>query len=177
MLKLIGFAMCLGSFAGNVCYAQAQAPATSTLLLSLKTMSKALAGCRVSYERPQNGSTTSLVKSIIGASDYQKDIMSLGYAEKFVNSMIAQPNLITGKSLVATLSTSDDFSAGVGSTRLAVLGKIIGASVPSRDELMAASTSLADCQTAVFNAGDDFVGLVMDYVGAEDDVVTSAKKR
>ena len=38
---------------------------------------------------------------------------------------------------------------------------------------MVASTSLADCQAAVLNAGDDFVELVMNYVGAEDDILAA----
>ena len=38
---------------------------------------------------------------------------------------------------------------------------------------MIVSTALADCQAAVFNAGDDFVDLVMNYVGAEDDALAA----
>ena len=180
MVKLIGVAVCLLAFVGGTCHGQSQAPASSTLVLSLKTMSKALGVCRVAYEQHQSGSNTPMVKAVIGASDYQKDMTGLGNAEKLVGIMIAHPDRITGQTLVATLSTSDDFYAGVGSTRLAILGKLIatkGASDPSTDELMVASTSLADCQTALFNAGDDFVGLVLDFVGAEDDAVAKVNRR
>jgi hypothetical protein len=37
-------------------------------------MSKALASCKVSYLRVQDGSTTPLIKALIGEADYQKDM-------------------------------------------------------------------------------------------------------
>ena len=48
---------------------------------------------------------------------------------------------------------------------------------PTANELLVASRSLADCQAAVFNAGDDFVDLVMNYVGADDDALTARKDK
>jgi hypothetical protein len=54
-----------------------------------------------------------------------------------------------------------------------IVAKRGSANPPSGDELIAASTSLADCQTALFNAGDDFVEIVMNYVGAEDDALAA----
>ena len=136
MVKLIGVAVCLLAFVGGTCHGQSQAPASSTLVLSLKTMSKALGVCRVAYEQHQSGSNTPMVKAVIGASDYQKDMTGLGNAEKLVGIMIAHPDRITGQTLVATLSTSDDFYAGVGSTRLAILGKLIATKGDLRRRLL-----------------------------------------
>jgi hypothetical protein len=156
-----------------------KAPDAATLNLSLKTMGKALAGCKESYLYVQNGTSVPLIKAILGEADYEKDMTSLRHAETFVNTMAAHPERVTGKSLVATLSSTDDFSVGVGSTRLAILSNLISvnrkANAPSPDELLVASQSLADCQKALFNAGDDFVDIVMNYVGAEDDVMASTK--
>jgi hypothetical protein len=181
MLKMIGLAVALCAPVAVPVHAQSKAPAPATLTLSLKTMSKALAGCRATYTRLQDGTTVPLVKAIIGATDYEKDMSSLSDAETFVNTMAAHPERVTGKSLVATISSTDDFYAGVRSTRLAILGFLISAkskpNPPSADALMVASTSLADCQAAVFNAGDDFVDLVMNFVGAEDDIVAATKGR
>jgi hypothetical protein len=38
-----------------------------------------------------------------------------------------------------------------------------------------AAEALNDCQKSLFNAGDDFVELVMNYVGAEDEAVGRPK--
>jgi len=38
-----------------------------------------------------------------------------------------------------------------------------------RDELLVSSEALNSCQKSLFDAGDDYVELVMNYVGAEDD--------
>jgi hypothetical protein len=180
MLKIVGLSLAL-CVPLTAAYAQSHASAPSTLTLSLKTMGKALAGCRVSYERVQTGTKIPLVKAIIGASDYEKDMTSLSHAETFVNVMAAHPERVSGKSLVAALSSTDDFYAGVGSTRLAILSSLISPkskiNAPSADELMMASTSLADCQSAAFNAGDDFVDLVMNYVGAEDDALAERARK
>ena len=154
----------------------AQAPSVATLSLSLKTMSKALAGCRESYTRTYEG--VSLLRSVVGADNYNKDMTSLGYAESFVNNLIGHPGKMSGKALVAILSTSDDFSIGVGSTRAEVLRHLVIDPPNShrQQELMLAAESLNDCQKSLFNAGDDFVPLVMDYVGAEDDALAKRSK-
>jgi hypothetical protein len=178
MLRTLGLLVIASAFiSAQASQAQSKAPDPATLTLSLKTLSKALAGCRTSYLRVQNGTNIPFLKTTIGATDYEKDMTSLTHAETFVNVMAAHPERVTGKSLVATLSSTDDFYAGVGSTRLAILGNLISAkkvaNPPNADELIVASTLLADCQAAVFNAGDDFVDLVMNYVGAEDDIVAA----
>jgi len=80
-------------------------------------MSKAFAGCRASYTRVYPGATVPILKSIVGEENYNKDLTSLGHAEKIVNALISYPDRVTGKLLVALLSSSDDFSVGVGSTR------------------------------------------------------------
>jgi hypothetical protein len=129
--------------------------------------------------RVQNGTAVPLVKVVTGAADYEKDMASLKHAETFVNAMVAHPESVTGKALVATLSSTDDFYAGVGSTGLAILGSLISGkdkpNPPNPDELIVASQSLADCQVAVFNAGDDFVDIVMNYVGTEDDALAAVR--
>jgi hypothetical protein len=40
-----------------------------------------------------------------------------------------------------------------------------------------ASEALNYCQKSLFNAGDDFVALVMNYVGAEDELLAKIKRR
>ena len=180
MFRKLGLLVIASAFITTVSQAQSKAPDPATLTLSMKTMGKALAGCRASYVRVQDGSKVPLVKAIIGATDYEKDMASLTHAETFVNTMAAHPERVTGKSLVATLSSTDDFYAGVGSTRLAILGSLISgkkANSPTANELLVSSQSLADCQAAVFNAGDDFVDLVMNYVGAEDDALAAKAGR
>lgn len=153
----------------------AQAPSTATLTLSLKTMSKALAGCRESYTRVYPGSTAPLLKSVVGTDNYNKTLMSLGQAEKMTNVLIARPDKVAGRFLVAILSSSDDFSVGVGSTRTEVMSQIAlkSANAHRVNELILASESLNACQKSLFNAGDDYVGLVMDFVGAEDNALTT----
>jgi hypothetical protein len=155
--------------------AAAQAPSTSTLSLSLKTISKALPGCRETYTRTSSGAKEPMLMSIVGQDNYEKDITSLGHAETFVNALIAKPDITSGKILVAILSTSDDFSIGVGSTRAEVLRHmVIDRSTTERQtELMLESKALNDCQKTLFNAGDDFVDLVMNFVGAEDNALSS----
>lgn len=87
--------------------------------------------------------------------------------------LIARPDKVAGRFLVAILSSSDDFSIGVGSTRTEVMSQIAlkSANANRVNELILASESLNDCQKSLFNAGDDYVGLVMDFVGAEDNAL------
>jgi hypothetical protein len=153
----------------------AQTPVPSTLALSLKTMSKALAGCRTSYMRVYPGTSVPLLKSILGTEDFDKDLLAMGTAEKLVNFLIAHPEKVTGKTLVMILSSSDDFSVGVGSTRQELMRHVILDSADNAkvNEIMVASEALKGCQQALFDAGDDYVDLVMNYVGAEDDVVAA----
>jgi hypothetical protein len=110
----------LGLYAATLC-AAAQAPSAATLDLSLKTMNRALAGCRESYTQVYPGSQEPFIKPIVGADNYDKDLKSLDHAEAFTSFMLAHPDKVSGKMLVAVLSTSDDFSVGVGSTRSEVL--------------------------------------------------------
>jgi hypothetical protein len=39
-----------------------------------------------------------------------------------------------------------------------------------------AAEALNDCQKSLFNAGDDIVDLVMNYVGAEDDALALTRR-
>jgi hypothetical protein len=170
MLKTFSIAAILCT--ASLC-ASAQAPSTATLSLSLKTMSKALAGCRESYTRIYPGMKEPFLKPIVGADNYNKDMLSLGHAEAFTSFLIAHPDKLSGKMLVAILSSSDDFSVGVGSTRSEVFRHmVIGEDAASKATQMSlAAEALNDCQKSLFNAGDDFVELVMNYVGAEDDAL------
>ena len=161
--------------------AHAQFPASDTLTLSLRTMSKALAGCREVYTRVDRGTTEPLMIHVVGKDNYEKDLVSLGHAEKITNFLIAHPDKTTGKALVLILSTSDDFSVGVGYTRAAILASLlnqstkVSASQASQD--VTAATELDGCQKNLFNVGDDYVDLVMKFVGAEDDALASKSKR
>ncbi len=158
----------------------AQVPSKETLILSLKTMNKALSGCRTTYTQPTDNSTQPLLRTIIGPENYDKDLMSLGHAEKLTSFFIAHPEQITGKSLVMILSTSDDFSVGVGSTRAAILARFVDpASKVSGNEASlhaAAAAALDGCQKNIFNAGDDYVQLIFRFVGAEDDALARRRK-
>ena len=153
----------------------AQAPSTETLLLSLKTMSKAFAGCRATYTRPKERSAAPLLEEVIGIENYSKGIASLNHAERVTNFLVAHPAQISGKALVVILSTSDDFSVGVGSTRASILSRFADPAIKiSGSTAMAyasAAAALDNCQKNIFNAGDDYVGLVMGFVGAEDDAL------
>ncbi len=160
--------------------ANAQSPASDTLTLSLRTMSKALAGCREVYTRVDRGTTEPLMRKVVGKENYEKDLVSLGHAEKITNFLIAHPDRTSGKALVLILSTSDDFSVGVGSTRAAILGslldQVVKVSASQASQYVAAATELDGCQKNLFNAGDDYVDLVMKFVGAQDDALASKSK-
>jgi hypothetical protein len=170
MLKTRGLAAAL--CATCLC-ASAQAPSTATLSLSLKTIGKALAGCRESYTHVYPGTKGPFLRPIVGADNYDKDLVSLGHAETFTSFVIAHPDKTSGRVLVAILSSSDDFSIGVGSTRSEVLRHIVidKDATSKATELTLAAEALNSCQKSLFNAGDDFVELVMNYVGAEDDAL------
>jgi hypothetical protein len=145
------------------------APSDETMALSLRTMSKALAACRVSYTDP-------VVKAAVGAVGYDKDMQTLTMAEKLTNFYIANSNRITGKGLVMILSTSDDFQVGVGSSRFQLLNAGIQGTIKP-DIMMAVVTGLTDCQQSLFNAGDDYVTVTLDTVGAEDDTLIAVAKK
>lgn len=157
--------------------ANAQSPSSDTLTLSLRTMSKALAGCREVYTRVDRGTTEPLMMHVVGKDNYEKDLVSLGHAEKITNFLIAHPDKTSGKALVLILSTSDDFSVGVGSTRAAILASLLDqstkVSASQASQYKTAATELDGCQKNLFNAGDDYVDLVMKFVGAEDDALAS----
>jgi hypothetical protein len=58
--------------------ANAQSPASETLTLSLRTMSKALAGCREVYTRADRGTTEPLMRNVVGKDNYEKDLVTGG---------------------------------------------------------------------------------------------------
>jgi hypothetical protein len=157
-----------------------KAPSSETLLLSLKTMSKALAGCRETYARVQPGITGPLLRVVIGTDGYDKTMVDLRRAEKFTKFLIEHPDQIKGGTLVSILSTSDDFSIAVGSTRAEIFASLVrkDGKVTSQmaQELVTTSTDLNACQKSLFNAGDDYVDLVMQYVEAEDRLVRESKR-
>lgn len=159
----------------------AQAPSTETLALSLKTISKALSGCRESYTMVQPGTSAPLVKLVIGAEPYDKDLKSLDEATKFTDFLVANPSHITGQALVGVLSTSDDLSVGVGSTQSDILRAVMREDktlTPQMlDGLLSLTSSLSACQKSLFNAGDDYVELVMRYVGSEDEALAALKAK
>jgi hypothetical protein len=160
--------------------ANAQSPASDTLTLSLRTMSKALAGCREVYTRVERETAEPLLMHVVGKENYEKDLTSLSQAEKITNFLVAHPDRTSGKALVIILSTSDDFSVGVGSTRAAILASLIDqtrkVSGSQASEYIATATQLDGCQKNLFNAGDDYVDLVMKFVGAEDDALAGKPK-
>lgn len=157
-------------------FAQAQAPSTETLTLSLRTISKALAVCRGTYTQFRPGTTVSVIKRVLGTGSYEKDMSALGSAEKLTDALIESPERISGQALVMVLSLSDDFAIGAASTQTDLLMKLIeshfdGGSPPAQEILLSAS-ALSACQRSLFNAGDDYVSLVTEYVRAEDRALT-----
>jgi hypothetical protein len=156
----------------SLCLAQSSpAPAPATIALSLRTISKALAQCREVYTKTSAGTSTPILKLVLSADNYGKDMKVLGEAELFTNTLIAHPERLTGKALVAILSTMDDVSVGEGSTRFEVLSAAITnkAGAPKSETLFFMSEAINSCQRALFDAGDDYVTLVLDFVGAEDE--------
>jgi hypothetical protein len=154
-------------------------PSTETIVLSLKTVSKALAGCREVYTWVQPGATSPLLKLVVRADGYNRTLMSLEKAEKFSRFLIEHPDQIKGGMLVAILSTSDDFSVGVGSTRTEVLASLVRQdskiTPQMMKELATSDINLNACQKSLFNVGDDYVELVLHYVEAEDRLVGTPK--
>ena len=175
MLKISGLFLALSM------HSFAQPPSTETIILSLKTMNKSLAGCRESYKLVATGTSAPLIKLVIGADSYNKDLESLDGAEEFVSLLIEHPNRITGKGLVAVLSTSDDFSIGVGSAESEILRALVRGdhdiTPEMATELVPLSASLNACQRSLFNAGDDYVELVMRFVGEEDEALAALKAK
>jgi hypothetical protein len=140
-------------------------------------MSKALAGCRESYTRVYPGDNEPFLKPIVEADNYDKQVAVLGSAEKATNFLIAHPEKITGMILIAVLSSTDDFSVGVGSTKAEVIRHmaIDRDALTKATRMKVAEEAMNDCQKSLFNAGGDFVELVMNFVGAEDDALVRAK--
>jgi hypothetical protein len=62
-----------------------------------------------------------MFQELLGRDDYNKDIASLGHAERFTDFLIAHPDKISGSFLVMILSTSDDFAVGLQSTQTEIL--------------------------------------------------------
>jgi hypothetical protein len=168
-MKYLLLLLCLPS----LCCAQST-PDTATLTLSLKTISKALAGCREVYTRKAVGTSKPILKLVLQPDDYDKDMKSLELAEGFTNGLLAHPDRMTGKALVAILSTMDDVSVGAGSTRFELLSAAITKNAPNSSDLVLMSEVVNSCQKSLFNAGDDYVELVMNYVGAQDDALVIA---
>lgn len=154
-------------------------PSSETIVLSLKTVSKALAGCRKVYTQVQPGATSPLLKLVVGADGYSRTLTSLEKAEKFSRFLVEHPDQITGGMLVAILSTSDDFSVGIGSTRTEILASLVRQdskiTLQMTKELATSDINLNACQKSLFNAGDDYVELVLHYVEAEDRLVGAPK--
>jgi hypothetical protein len=100
---------------------------------------------------------------------------SLELAEGFTNGLLAHPDRMTGKALVAILSTMDDVSVGAGSTRFELLSVAITKNVANSSDLVLMSEAVNSCQKSLFNAGDDYVELVMNYIGAQDNALAIAR--
>ena len=120
------------------------------------------------------------MKQVVGKENYEKDLISLGHAEKVTNFLIGHPDKMSGRTLVLILSTSDDFSVGVGSTRAAIFARLldpmIKVPVSEISKYVPAAAALDGCQKSLFNAGDDYVDLVIKFVGAEDDTLSDKMK-
>ena len=151
-------------------------PSRDAIVLSLKTMNKALETCREMYTRKLPGSTKPLLEASIAADSYKKDMETLDTAQHLAGIVIADPDKAGGRILVAILSTADDFAVGVASTRLEVLKTALNTVAEHKTDITALlelDTSLKDCQTALFNAGGDYVEIVIHFAGWEDDMLNA----
>jgi hypothetical protein len=145
-------------------------PSNETIALSLRTMNKALNVCNKTYaDYPE-------IAKIVGPKDSAKDKSVREMATKVSDFLASHPDQISAKGLVMVFSTSDDVSVGVGSSRTELLAAAIKS--PSQiTPLLAASTSLYACQQALFNAGDDYVDLVLKRIGEEENALVTLSKR
>jgi hypothetical protein len=100
---------------------------------------------------------------------------SLELAEGLTDGLVARPDRMTGKALVAILSTMDDVSVGAGSTRFELLSAVITKNVPNSSDLVLMSEAANSCQKSLFNAGNDYVELVLNYIGAQDNALVVAR--
>ncbi|HVW08802.1 MAG TPA: hypothetical protein VHC90_09480 [Bryobacteraceae bacterium] len=155
-------------------------PSTETLVLSLKTMSKALATCRDSYTKVLPPYSVPLIQQILGAKDYASDMDTIDQAEKITNALVASPGKITGQFLVLVLSMSDDVYIHATGTQNQLLMGLVTDALDRKSEtaksILLSTSTLGACQTALYNAGDDYVSLVTAYVGAEDAALKKLSK-
>jgi hypothetical protein len=110
----------------------------------------------------------------VGAENYYKDLKSLDHAETFTSFLIAHPDKVSGKVLVAVLSYCQPLTTSQSGSGLRHM--IVDKDGVSMTRMTVAAEALNDCQKSIFNAGDDFVELVMNYVGAEEEVVGRTKE-
>ncbi len=101
-MKYLLLLLCLSS----LCRAQAT-PDTATLTPSLKTISKALAGCREVYTRKAVGTSKPILKLVLQPNDYDMEMKSLELAEGFTNRLLAHPDRMTRKD-----ASGDPFNDG-----------------------------------------------------------------
>ncbi len=150
--------------------AAAQTPSPDAIAVSLKTMNKTLASCKVTYTRVLPGHKDPMFQELLGKENYSKDVSSLDHALKFGEFLISNPGKISGGLLVMIMSTSDDFAVGLQSTQTEILRNVIVGGKPhaSTESILVALDSLSDCQHRLFDAGDDYVDLVTKYIEAED---------
>jgi len=155
---------------GQAPASEKRVPTSSEITLSLKVMQKALANCRDKYSQKRLGESDPLAKLVIGSEGYANDLKTLETAQTFISAMLDDPSRISGQGLVAVLSTSDDFARGAASTQSEILLRVIAeASRPtSTDSLLIFATSLQGCSKELFDAGDEFVGIVLSYVSNKD---------
>jgi hypothetical protein len=112
-----------------------------------------------------------MFQELLGHDNYNKDITSLGHAQRFTEFLIAHPEKNSGGFLVMIMSTADDFALGLQSTQTEILRHIIlgDKKLPAdNSDILLAVDSLNDCQHRLFDAGDDYVELVTKYIEAED---------
>ncbi|HEY5177614.1 MAG TPA: hypothetical protein VII95_18830 [Terriglobales bacterium] len=172
-LVILVVTVCPPSTHGQAMPRENKSSATGEIVISLKVMQKALANCHERYSVKRHGESEPLAKLVIGSEGYEGDLNGLEVAEKLISGMIADPSKISGRGLVAALSTSDDFARGAASTQGAILLRAITESgkPPATDDLLIFATSLQGCSKELFDAGDEFVGVVLGYIAAEDAVV------
>ena len=150
-------------------------PSAAVLNSSLRTIKKAVASCSDVYTHMEPGNKTPTLQRVLSDENYKKDMLNLRHSVEFTDGLLAHPQIISGRFLVTLLSVLDDLSVSAGSSRFEVVSAMIAPphNPPGSGELVYMSEELANCQKGLFNATDDYVTLVTDYVGDEDDKLSA----
>jgi len=154
-----------------------QAPAikrssVDAIVISLKSVSRALHTCRSNYDREAAGSTIPFLQLALGKDFYSSAISNIEQGQDIVDSMIKEPKGISGSMLSFAVGSS--FKSRI-STIMITNELIIRTDKPDVDkaifnipDMTAAFSGLHECQVALI-AADDLDDLAIRTVSADED--------